>query len=165
MKPNKTDTIKKEFLVNLANSLGIVTSACKKTGINRSTYYDWLKNDLEFASDCDHVVEEAIDFVESQLLQKISDGDITAIIFFLRTKGRKRGYDGKDKRVAVKLPRLDNIHGVSDALDVVVSKLASTEITEAQAIALMEALEQKQKMIGVVDLEVRLSELEKRVAG
>lgn len=151
--------------MNLANSLGIITSACKKTGINRSTYYDWRNKDLAFAADCNLIIEDTGDFVESQLLQKIGEGDTTAIIFYCKTKMRKRGYDGKDKRVAVELPRLDNMHGVSDALDVVVSKLASTEITEAQAIALMEALEQKQRMIGVVDLEVRLSELEKRVAG
>ena len=36
--------------------------------------------------------EVAIDFAESQLMEKIKSGDTVSIIFFLKTQGRRRGY-------------------------------------------------------------------------
>ena len=36
--------------------------------------------------------ETAIDHVESKLMGAIDDGNVTAIIFFLKTQGKSRGY-------------------------------------------------------------------------
>ena len=45
-KMNESRHIKKEsFLKSLEKSLGVVTVACKKADIPRSTYYKWLKED------------------------------------------------------------------------------------------------------------------------
>lgn len=67
----------------------------RNTGINRSTYYKWRKEDPEFATAADEVQEAQIDFVESKLMGLINAGDTTATIFYLKTKGKKRGYSEK----------------------------------------------------------------------
>lgn len=76
----------------LGKSLGIVSTACKTVGINRSTHYDWLKNDPDYAEQVYDVAEQAHDFVESQLYEQIQDGNTTATIFYMKCKMRSRGY-------------------------------------------------------------------------
>jgi transposase-like protein len=95
MKPTKRH-LKKELIEALSNSLGNVTIACKLVGINRSTFYEWLKNDPEFKTEVEAIEEEALDFVEDALKKKIQQGDTTAIIFYLKCKGKKRGWNDKD---------------------------------------------------------------------
>ena len=89
---DKTDTIKKKLLVALEKSLGVVTTACKNVGVHRSTYCDYCNNDPEFKKGVDDIQNVAIDFAESQLHKQIQDGNTSATIFFLKTKGKKRGY-------------------------------------------------------------------------
>jgi len=76
----------------LGNSLGNITLACRAVGISRRTYYNWCKEDKEFEKDCEEVEEKNLDFAESQLLKHIKADNITALIFYLKTKGKKRGY-------------------------------------------------------------------------
>jgi hypothetical protein len=104
------DNTKKKFLEILDKSRGIILTACKSMDISRQTYYNWLKSDEDFKQSAEDIQENAIDFVESKLLEKINGITIqvfnqkgepvvydqqpsdTAIIFFLKTKGKKRGY-------------------------------------------------------------------------
>ena len=46
---NKTEQHKKAIIEALEKSLGVVTTACKKVGIGRTQFYNWLKEDYEFA--------------------------------------------------------------------------------------------------------------------
>ncbi|MEO3507414.1 hypothetical protein ABG849_24165, partial [Phocaeicola vulgatus] len=62
------------------------------TGITRACYYKWRDSDLKFKERAEEVEEETIDVVESKLLSAINNDDLTAIIFYLKTKGKKRGY-------------------------------------------------------------------------
>ncbi len=100
------DNNKKEILEELIKYNGIVTAACASIGLARSTFYNWLNSDDEFKKEVDDIQEVAIDFVESKLMEKINGVKIlnsnqtiyeqppsdTAIIFYLKTKGKKRGY-------------------------------------------------------------------------
>jgi len=85
-------TRKKALLEALEKSLGIVTSACKSVGINRSTHYEWYKTDQEYKDAVDSIADITLDFAESQLHQQIKNGEVSSTIFFLKTKGKKRGY-------------------------------------------------------------------------
>ena len=85
-------TLKKAMLKALEQSLGIVTTAAKIAGIDRSTHYDWLKNDEEYKRDVEGLADMVLDFAESQLHKQIKDGSGAATIFYLKTKGKKRGY-------------------------------------------------------------------------
>ena len=90
---NKSRHIKKESMIKaLEQSLGIVTVACKKADIPRSTFYKWLKEDEEFKKQVIDIENIALDFAESQLHKQISDNSTSATIFYLKTKGKKRGY-------------------------------------------------------------------------
>lgn len=79
------------FLKALQASLGNITGACAKIRISRQTYYNWMKNP-EFAQAVENVNEANLDYAESKLLSLIRQENATAIIFYLKTKGKKRGY-------------------------------------------------------------------------
>ena len=90
---DKSRHIKKQAMLQaLEKSLGVVTVACKQSDIPRSTYYKWLKEDQEFAKAVKEIENIALDFAESQLHSQMRDGNTSATIFYLKTKGKKRGY-------------------------------------------------------------------------
>jgi hypothetical protein len=86
------DTNKKVMLQALEKSLGIVTTASRSCGIARQTHYNWLENDEEYKKAVEAIGDMALDFAESKLHKQIDKGDTTATIFYLKTKGKKRGY-------------------------------------------------------------------------
>jgi len=86
---------KAQFLIELKNSYGIVSTACSKVGISRYCFYDWCKKDVEFKKKVEEINESIVDVVEAYLLSLIKDKNPTAIIFYLKTRGRNRGYNEK----------------------------------------------------------------------
>ena len=88
---------KQKFLEALSASYGIIAEACEAMNMSRSTFYRWYKSDEVFKEQVDNVTETQIDYVESKLIKNISAGDTTAIIFYLKTKGKARGYSEKAK--------------------------------------------------------------------
>jgi len=90
----KKQTKKESFLEVFNLQVCNVSDTCKATGISRSTYYRWIKEE-QFKEGIDSAIEGMIDMVEGQLLKNINRGNVTAQIFFLKTRGRHRGYDEK----------------------------------------------------------------------
>jgi poly-gamma-glutamate capsule biosynthesis protein CapA/YwtB (metallophosphatase superfamily) len=91
-------TFKKSAMLEaLKKHLNIVTTACKDVGIDRSTHYEWLKNDPDYKAKVEALDDVVLDFAESKLHQSINNGSDTATIFFLKTKGKKRGYVEKQE--------------------------------------------------------------------
>tara|TARA_R110000765_G_scaffold231124_2_gene334493 strand:- start:666 stop:1049 length:384 start_codon:yes stop_codon:yes gene_type:complete len=91
-KLSNTDILKKQMVEALEKSLGIVTSACKNVGIARETHYKWLRVDIKYKEEVESIEGIALDFAESQLHQQIKRGEVSSTIFYLKTKGKHRGY-------------------------------------------------------------------------
>lgn len=89
-----TDT-EKQFIKELKDNRGIVGAACRSLGISRTTYYRWKKKHPDFAEAAETEISAQVDFVEERLLDLIETGETAAIIFYMKTKGRDRGYGEK----------------------------------------------------------------------
>jgi hypothetical protein len=104
-------TLKKNAMLKaLESTLGVVTSACEVVGIDRRTHYRWMNEDEAYRVQVESLTDLAVDFAESQLFELIKgahrevstpDGEViriqdapntSATIFYLKTRGKKRGY-------------------------------------------------------------------------
>lgn len=84
---------KERFLRELKERLGLIMITCDATGISHTTIRNWAKTDPEFLEQLNSVSNYTLDVVEQALLNKIvTDKDTTAMIFYLKTKGRDRGF-------------------------------------------------------------------------
>ena len=107
-------TRKKAMLEALEKCYGIVTKAAKMIDLGRQTHYDWLEQDPEYRKAVEELDNVALDHSEDKLHQLIEgvyvekdlgDGETviyqkepnaTAVIFHLKTRGKKRGYIEKE---------------------------------------------------------------------
>ena len=76
------------FIKNKCN----ITQTCRVTGINKQTYYNWKKSDELFNKYLSEVGEIVTDHVEGRLHELIDNLNPSAVIFYLKTKGKQRGY-------------------------------------------------------------------------
>jgi hypothetical protein len=83
---------KQKFLENFKLSLGNISISCEASGISRQTYYNWIKQDTDFANECKDIEERNLDLAEMKLLNAIREGKTAELLFYLKTKGKKRGY-------------------------------------------------------------------------
>ena len=140
---HKVEHNKKALLQALEKSRGIVTTACEACDVGRTSYYEYYNGDEDFAKAVDELTNVALDFAESKLFEKMEgiwvetgkhtdDGEPivykvppsdTALIFYLKTKGKKRGYIEKtethntgEQSISLSLNE-DTINKISEALD------------------------------------------------
>tara|TARA_R100001244_G_scaffold11860_2_gene14026 strand:+ start:4071 stop:4445 length:375 start_codon:yes stop_codon:yes gene_type:complete len=89
---NRTTRAKEQVIEALKKSLGVVTHALGTLNLSRTNYYKWIKEDAEFAREVEEIQNEALDFAETALFDQIRDGNPQSTMFYLKTKGKKRGY-------------------------------------------------------------------------
>lgn len=106
-----TTTPKKALMIeSVEKTLGVISQACKLAGITRQCHYKWMKEDEEYKRAIEEITEVSLDFAESKLFELMQgafsqtvtrDGEVvnikdapntSAIIFYLKTKGKHRGY-------------------------------------------------------------------------
>ena len=51
-----------------------------------------MKTNAKYAEEVEAIENDCIDVVENQLMNNILAGDVGSIIFYLKTKAKKRGY-------------------------------------------------------------------------
>ncbi len=73
-----------------------ITIAAEKAGVSRRTVYAERDRNPEFREAMEDIREKAIDIAENALLKAIEEGNVTAIIFFLKTQAKHRGYTEMD---------------------------------------------------------------------
>ena len=95
MERNGTKIGKLNMLEALEKSLGIVTNALKISGTAKTTYHRWINEDEAFAKDVKEVGNTALDFAESQLFKQMKDNNHSSTQFYLKNKGKGRGYGDK----------------------------------------------------------------------
>ena len=88
----RTDEAKRMLLAALEKHLGIVTPACKESGLSRTQHYKWLKEDKEYRQAVKELENVALDFAESALHQQIKKGNPLSTMFYLKCRAKKRGY-------------------------------------------------------------------------
>jgi len=100
--------IKKLIRGAIPGSGGIKTLIAKRAGISRTTLDQYLSKHADLEKLFEEESESALDAAESQLLRAIQRENLTAIIFFLKTKGKKRGYIERSEidltDVSIKIP-------------------------------------------------------------
>jgi hypothetical protein len=89
---DRTKGLQERFIDNLEKSFGIITTACKATGVDRGTYYDWCVKFPEFKKRVEEVSELTKDMIESKALERVMADSDKMIIYLLSTKCKDRGY-------------------------------------------------------------------------
>lgn len=85
--------LKRERLLKaLQKNMGLVTYAARAANVSPWFYYEQYKNNPEFKRAVDEIQDNRLDMAEAMLLRKIQEGNDTCLIFYLKTKGKNRGY-------------------------------------------------------------------------
>ena len=91
--PKKGLKYSDEDIIAVLNSAGgIISTAAKKLGCARQTIYNRIESSKTVATAREEIDASNIDLAEDQLLTAIKEGHLTAVIFYLKTKGKHRGY-------------------------------------------------------------------------
>ena len=88
----KREETAKRIIKALQETNGLLTMAASKSGIGYRTVCRYVAEYPSVKEAAHDAKETLLDFAEGKLYQKIKAGDNTAIIFFLKTQGKARGY-------------------------------------------------------------------------
>lgn len=87
---------------------GQPSKAADLLGVVTKTIYNYRDRYQVVADAMHHEKEKRIDHTEGKLFDRIEDGDTTAIIFYLKTQGKGRGYiERQDININVDVTKLD----------------------------------------------------------
>ncbi len=110
----KRELTAKRIIKAVEKAHGLVGLAADMAGIHRNTVSKYIREFPTVAEAVEDARERLYDTVESKLYERIEAGDLTAIIFFLKTRCKDRGYTEKQdidtpKEVTIRVEYEDGI--------------------------------------------------------
>jgi predicted transcriptional regulator len=81
-----------EVIAALQETGGLKSRAARLLGCTRQTVSRYIDRYAEVREAMEQAEEDLLDEAEDKLREQIRDGQLTAIIFYLKTKGKGRGY-------------------------------------------------------------------------
>jgi hypothetical protein len=103
----------KEFLRVLHAVALNVAETCKRLGISRAVHDMWLRSNDDYRMCVSHIEEAQVDFAQTMLIKRMSEGSDTLIWKFLKTKGSHRGY-GENQSINLTMNKPETLSHLSD---------------------------------------------------
>lgn len=82
----------KEIIAEIERQRGNLTAAARVLGLHRSTLYKRAQRSATLQAAIEGAREAMLDEAESVLYDKVLAGSTAELIFFLKTRGKGRGY-------------------------------------------------------------------------
>lgn len=95
---------KAAFVRAMTQSLGVASKASVMTGIPLRTHRQWMQDDEVYRALITELKEVALDFYEEALHELVKQRNPAAVIFALKTQGKRRGY-------------IETVHNMNQAFD------------------------------------------------
>lgn len=89
-----------DFIEAFLDSGGIIKDVAHKLGCDRQAVVDAISKYPDVRAAFELEREKLTDLVESRLIEQISQGNMTAISYYLDRKGASRGYGKPEKKSA-----------------------------------------------------------------
>lgn len=87
MNPRNKEITKAMYLDKLIELNGNNEATRNALGLSYHIYYNWRKSDPSFDKAVKEAMQKQIEFVESKFYEKLKEGNMSALIFFLKTHG------------------------------------------------------------------------------
>ena len=87
----KKTTKKAKFIEAYIKKLGNISKACKEMSINRTTFYNWLK-EPDFKQLFEDAIESQNDMVFARIFKKTLEEDKDMLKFWAKTQMKHRGF-------------------------------------------------------------------------
>jgi hypothetical protein len=85
------------MIAALRQTGGFVSVAAHALGCDRSTVHRYINEFPTVRAAYEETNEANLDIAEAKLMQQVRDGDPSQVRFYLRTKGRGRGYGDRQE--------------------------------------------------------------------
>lgn len=92
----KKQRLKNDFIEAYIRKMGNISKACEEIGIDRKTFYNWLK-EPKFKEMYDNAIKKHNDLIYSKIYHIAAQGDKDMMKFWAKTQMKDRGFTEKQE--------------------------------------------------------------------